>query len=621
MAEIQSKIARIRRRMRLFRTLDALLWGLVGGAALFALAVLAHKLLFAQTPYDIIAALAFGVPLVVALGWGLLPRLTMFQAALYADTRLALRERLSSALLLEPASADPAVAALEADAIAFARNINPSRDFRYRLPRHARHTLWPAMAIIAVVLMPHFHLLKPAAQNANVPVIKTPEQVAAAEEKKKELIREIEKLAAKAQTKEEELSADEDLKLAERLERLREDLSRGKKNTNEAVAEMSRMSDDLRLREREINKRLQDFRQIKGLERAEETQALQQDLKNQNFAAAAQKLEQMAQDIQQGKMSPERMDQLAKEMQQLAEAMKENPAVADALNQAAQQIQQAAQQQQQANNQQQNANQNQQAANQGNNQQEQSNAGQSQQSGQQTSQNQQGASGQNPNSPSKQGQQQQAQAASASLQQAAAQMADMQQMMAQAQSVAEMQASMGQCMSSAQAGAMQSGQSNKQGQGGQQGNQQGQSGQMGQQGQAGMAGQGQGNPSTQAGQGQWQQGQSVQQGMGSGGPGTGMGGQVPDDGTMGKFVDEFIPGQQNEGQIIGVYETDAPAPRGESNVTYSRVPQTYRQQAADALSSQEIPAGLRNSVRDYFEQINFAPQGGQAPAGGKQQGQ
>ena len=70
------------------------------------------------------------------------------------------------------------------------------------------------------------------------------------------------------------------------------------------------------------------------------------------------------------------------------------------------------------------------------------------------------------------------------------------------------------------------------------------------------------------------------------------------------FLDSLVRGEKNEGEIIAVMETDAPAVRGESNVTYREVIETSAQKAADTMSQGEIPTGSRNAVRDYFNAIN-----------------
>jgi hypothetical protein len=110
----------------------------------------------------------------------------------------------------------------------------------------------------------------------------------------------------------------------------------------------------------------------------------------------------------------------------------------------------------------------------------------------------------------------------------------------------------------------------------------------------------------EGGSGEWGEGEPNEgDGTGSGNPGRG-GGEVPDDGSMAiGFSDVFIQGEQNDGEIIAVFEVDAPVPAGESRIDFTRVPAAVRQRAADSIQQTEIPAGMRNAVRGYFEAINL----------------
>jgi len=606
MGDLEKKITAVRRRLRLFRLLDWTFWGLIAGLTAAVLLLLVLKLFPNDVPrVEVGAAVAAGI-LLGAFVAALVRRISLMDAALYADTRLQLRERISSALALARVgrSESRAFPALEADARRYAQAIQPRRDFRYKMPRHAKHALWPALALVAVYFIPQMNLFgnpppPPAAQRTAAPLM-TPEQ----REKRVQKLRELAEEARKAE--EENLAGTpEDLKLADRLERLSRDLSQGRKSDREVVAEMSRLSEELKIQERAFTKEMMPFKQLKGLQRANKTKDLRQDMKNQDFESAAERLQKMAEMMQNpGQMSPNEMDQLASEMDELAQSMKDNPQMAESMGQAAQAMKQMAEAAQQQQNQQQQQNsQNNQQQNQGDNQ-SQSGEGQNQGSQKQTA-NQQGSSSQ---SQGQQGQsqsmQQASQQASASLQQAAQQMQGMQQAMANAQRASELQNS----LSQATASSLGSGQPS-----GQQGS--GQSGSsQGQRRPGSMGGQGQGSAQSQAGgprqgvpgTGEFQRGNPQNQGMGTGGAGRGMGGNPPDDGSMAQqFDDVFIPGQQNEGEIIAFFETEATAPKGESKLDYTRVPQAYRQKAADSIVDQEIPAGMRNAVRDYFESINF----------------
>ncbi len=640
MSHLERKVRGVQRRLTLFRIFDAGLIGLLVGLSVSALFLLVSKLMPLGLPiYEIAASLA-GVAVATSVVYTLTRRITLFEAALQADARLQLRERLSSALLLQQVAHHerPAYQALEQDADLYARQLDPRRDFRYQPPRYARHTVWPALACVAVSFLPQMNLLPgidpPAAitsPSANGP--ETPEEKIQRERAAEE-VREL------AEQRREDISEIEEalnIELADRLERLERDLSLGRKSSREAVAEMSRMREELRIKERDLQRAAQPFRQLQGLQRAEQTRELKSDLKDQNFDRAAQRLEDLAQQLQSGQpMDSGQMEQLAQELQQLSESVSENEAMSQALEQAAEALQQASQepdgqqdnqQSEQADSQQQQGanNQGAQGEQQGEEQQntngtQQSGAQQSQQAeansggGQQSQQaNQQGdQSGQSGNQQQGQQASQQAmQSAAASLQQAASQMSEMQQMMEAAATVAELQQSLSQCMGNCMGG--------DSGQMASAGGQQGQSGgqpcsQGSSSGEAPAGGQmpgsmGGNRPSDVGGMGNFAEGQPSRQGAGSGGPGIGNG-QVPFGNTMDmQFEDVFIPGQKNEGQIIGVFEIDATAPRGESKVGYTRVPQSYRQQAAEAINDTETPVGMRNAVRDYFEAINFGVEG------------
>ncbi|CAN5222820.1 hypothetical protein BH09SUM1_BH09SUM1_21960 [soil metagenome] len=653
MRDFERKIAAVRGRLKLFRVLDWCIIALIASMSAMALAMLVLKFIPDNAPILLWGGITVGAAVITTAIAALIKKTTMFEAALMADARMNLRERLSSALVLSgmPNSGDPAMIALNADAETFAKNIDPSRDFRYKAPGYAKHTIWPAIAIAALYFAPEITWFQNASKAGIVTKVVTPETPT---ERKVEAEK-IRELAKQIREKKpgEDATTDDKLKLAANLEKLSEDLSLGRKNSKQALAEMSRMNDDLKIKQRDVSKQMQPFREIKGLQQAEQTQDLLKSLKDQDFEQAAQKMQQLAKMMgDPSKMSAEDKQQLAKELQQLSNDLKENKQLSDALQQAAQAVQQAAQaqQQQQPQSQQQNGQQNQQASSQNQNQnQQQQQAGQNQQNPQgqqnqqqqnqqsQTSQNsqtqqqqqqqaqglqgQQNQSGQQQQQQAQSGQQsgqqqqsqqsqQAAQQAASALQQASQAMSQMQGLQSQMNQLAQMQSQMAQAQSG-----QQSGQRGQQGQAGQPGQgQQGQGMQPGSQpGQGSQPGKGQGQPGQNPGQGQgmngqgqFQTGQVQSQGMGSGGPGRGMGGQPPDDGSAATgWKDTFIPGTKNDGEIIAIFEVEGTVPAGESKLNYTRVPASVKQKAADSIQDTEIPAGLRNSVRDYFQSIEL----------------
>lgn len=652
MQELQRKIAAIRFRLRLFRVLDWAFWGLLAGLCIAALLMLVVKFVPVGPVYlPIAGAIVAGAVLLSAIA-AAFRRVTMFEAALRADVQLNLRERLSSALALADLhrQGEMAYAALEDDAVHYARALQPTRDFRYKAPRHARHTVWPALACVLLYFAPTYDLFhKPAPP----PSMHTTTTAMTPEERKKEAEK-IHELAKQARKREENLQIGEDLKFADKLERLSQDVSLGRKDKKEAMAEMSRLGDDMKLQQRDMQKMTQPFKQIQGLKQADHTQDLQRDMKDQKFEAAAEKMQKLADDV--AKMSAEEKQEVAEELKQLAQQTKDNEQMSDALQKAAEAVEQAAKQQQQQEQtaqqqpqqqtqqqqgqqgqQQQSQQGQQQQGQQQGQQQQQAGAQQQQQQGGQQPQPQQGSQGQQSKpeqaSAGQQGSQQQQQAANqsgssnsqqsksqqsaagqqsqqqaaAAMKQASQQMQQMQQMAQQMQQLSELQNQLSQCQGGGQGSSGQQAQSQSQpgpGQGQGQGGQGQQPGNSPGQGAGEQSGQGPG--SSKNGQGEWAQGNTEAQGNGSGGPGRGNGGRPPDDGSSATgFVDSFIPGQKNEGEIIAVFEVDAQVPKGESNIRYKNVPGELRQNAADAMRDTEIPVGYRNAVKDYFESIHF----------------
>jgi len=609
MPELEKKIRAIRRRLTVYLFLDTLVWTLLGALALSVLALVATRLMTLPFgPFEAAGALA-GAAVIVALMIAASRRRTLLQAALAADERLGLRERLSSALALSGMQ-DPsgAIHALQEDAVRHAAAIHPSRDFRYRPPRRAWQLIWPAAAFVGIYLwMPSVDLF--AQDPESKP--ETPEQVSAREAMRREAAREIQELARKAKEAE-EAEVEEAGRFAAELERLANDLYLGTKDKKAAIAELSRLQDEVKLEKQDISRETNAFRQIRGLDRAEHTQDMQQDLKDQNFDDAAGKMDQLASQLDQ--MSGAEKQDLADELEALADQLKDNPETSEALRQAAEAVRQAAQQQQSGQQQQQGG------EGQQGQQGQQGEQGQQGQQGQQGAQQQQ-AGGQPQGQQGSQSGQQGSQSASQAMQQAAQQMMNQQELMEQLAKLDQLQQQMqGSCSSmlnqQGQSGsAGESGQSGQQ-QSGQQGQQAGQQGQQGSQpgGQSQGQCQGEGCDGNHpgecqgSGQGQWREGFSTAESMGTGGPGRGRG--TPPQGglTNPQFKDEMIKGEKNPGEILAVIEIDAPAVKGESNVRYSEIYRTQQQKAADSMRRNEIPAGYRNFVRDYFDAIH--PEGG-----------
>jgi hypothetical protein len=72
-----------------------------------------------------------------------------------------------------------------------------------------------------------------------------------------------------------------------------------------------------------------------------------------------------------------------------------------------------------------------------------------------------------------------------------------------------------------------------------------------------------------------------------------LGGNISDQIQVG------IDGGSGQGDIVG--RGDAPTQRGESVVPYAQVLPNYLGEAADTLSSLQLPPSLRGIVQSYFD--------------------
>lgn len=553
--EITHAIRAVRRRLRVLRFYRTALWMVSLATALTALGILADKVY--PLPLDMREKwigwlLLLGLSVLIAAGYAIFSRLTLFEAALAADLRIGLKERLSSALLLKDRMDDPSVAALLEDAAHTARRLRPSDEFPFLVSKRTAHLVWPLVALLGIYfLVPSMNLFAKPERKPAVPQI--------TQTARKEAAEKIKKAAEKAK----ELPDKQDqtlAKLAKDLDALAKDLEFGRKDEKTALAEMSRMSDEVRLKRQDLAKKLESGQQMNLPMQSLQMRDMQKAFQNNQFEKAAEMARKMAEEAMRDgdKSSAGDKEQLARELERMAEQLnKDQPETARAMEAAAQALQQAAQAQSQGN----------------------------QEQMQQALQNAQAALGE-------MAEQLASQAEAAELM---GQLDQLQQTLENQRR--EMARATGQRATCSQC----------RGEGCSQCNGTGQS--------EGAQGQGGSSPSDRRGMGQsrrssmstgeWQPGQSERSGTGMGGPGRGQGGQAQyDDSVPPQFTDTRPPGAQNPGEIIAVMNVDGPALLGESQIQYQQVFTQYQQRADEAIQRDEIPAGYRNLVKDYMDSIS-----------------
>ena len=268
---------------------------------------------------------------VLILVWCLARPVRLFDAALRADERLGLKERLSSALLVgDPRR--PAELAVVRDAAEHARSIRPGRVFRLEAGREFGWAAGP-LVLLALVwwLMPQFDLL---ARQERAPGADKPVDVAV----RKEAVKRIEALAK-------EIAASAELRkpviagqLEKELKALARKLEMREMPQERALAAVMKMQDRIDARKTEIEKKLSkpaDL-QTKGL--GKHSQELGKSLKQGNFKNAAKLLDELKEKLKSGGLSEKEKTALGKELEMLAGKLGKDSALADALGKAAEKL-------------------------------------------------------------------------------------------------------------------------------------------------------------------------------------------------------------------------------------------------------------------------------------------
>src|SRR5262245_17222866 len=157
---LQQRVAQLRARLQWLVAQRWAFLGLTAAGIVACLLALAAKLRWLPDAVDWIGLiLVTGAVTGLAIGWT--RRVTCLAAAQLADSRLDLKERLSSGLVFAAAGArDEMTAAQLADASARAREARSSQVFPWRLPRQCRAagaTLLLLLAILYVPELPFFH--------------------------------------------------------------------------------------------------------------------------------------------------------------------------------------------------------------------------------------------------------------------------------------------------------------------------------------------------------------------------------------------------------------------------------------------------------------------------------
>lgn len=311
---IKKKVEQVLRRLRFIIFLDELVTGLL--ISLIAICLYLSLDKFAHwlwEPWQVIGGL---VILGILIGFLLFirRRVTLFDAALCIDEKMQLKERITSALeFSSQLDKSPLIPILVEDAARHAEQVHPKNVLPFRLPKYFQYLT--GLVVLAVVLgfVPYYHAEQRQAQLATIKVLK--------QEGKK-----LEELSKQLGDEEQGQNMKEFKETAKRLDEVGKALQQPKINEKEALAKLAKLTEELQKTQEKIptEKGMQEA--LKEWIKANNSEAgkLGESLKNGKMEEAQAQLESLKQKMERGELSQEDMKQIGKDLGDMKESLKDS---------------------------------------------------------------------------------------------------------------------------------------------------------------------------------------------------------------------------------------------------------------------------------------------------------
>ena len=322
MSLVEKRVRLIRWRLEWLNFMKRLVRVLLIVLILATLYVIVGKFLRLPWTLDVLAPWLTVATIPLALLWAILTHTTAREAAILTDRQMALRERLSSTLMLGSPQT-PMHQALWADAEAHARPLLAHRVFPMPIWRDLYYMPIPALAMVLVGLfVPQFHLGAAKRSEAEKP-LPTPAQQQLANRLER-FQRELEKDArTSAPIQLRELSAE--------MQDLLKQLQSREMTRSDVLKDLSSMSDRLAERKAEVEKKAAAAQDLNKLRSADLTKPLADALSMGNFSKAKAELDKLAAQLNNEALSKDQRQKLSAELKGLSDALKDNSSLSEAL--------------------------------------------------------------------------------------------------------------------------------------------------------------------------------------------------------------------------------------------------------------------------------------------------
>jgi hypothetical protein len=345
MDQLQTQVARARRRLIFEQFLGRSIWCLLVALSVAALAIAGPRIFVIENlpaNWDSVWLLgALGAGFLAALVWTLAQPRTSLDAAVEIDRRFELRERVASSLSLTPDDqASDAGRALVGDASRAISRIEVDEKFRVRLDRRA---WWPIVPAAVSLLLVVFLDARVAESRLD------PNSTAARQNDQKNIDSLREKIAAqkkKAGEKDLPIADDTFKQIDEALRDLNEtpetDRTQRVVKLNDLAQQLEEKRQQLGAKD-ELQKQLENMKNL-GAGPAEKAA---QAMKEGNWEQAKQEIEKLQKQLEEGKLDDKAKQDLAKQLEQMKDKLE---AAANARQQAMDDLKKQIEQQKQQGN-------------------------------------------------------------------------------------------------------------------------------------------------------------------------------------------------------------------------------------------------------------------------------
>lgn len=256
-------------------------------------------------------------------------RVSLLEAAVLADQRLELRERLSTALALEHRGGD-FVAALVRDAEDHAREVAAAEVYPVVEWRYYRRAWLPTLLTAGLWFVPPLTIGSSAKSGTNTTAAQVAALTPAQQQQLNELANTVDAASAEAGAllKLDALSSD--------IKRLAEEVAAGRKNALQAAAEVSRVQEQLERGRETAAQKIAAVRSMGDATKIGPLTAIEQAVKRGQFSQAAQALHELGERLAEGDLSADAITTAAQRLGELAKQMENiDRGLSDALGNAA----------------------------------------------------------------------------------------------------------------------------------------------------------------------------------------------------------------------------------------------------------------------------------------------